>query len=260
MCPKSFRTAGNFGHFGQRSPAGECPRSFRTHGDFGHFGHETPTREAVTRSPFPVPVPFPAVPGKRGDVNFADVLDALGAIPALPGAACRGTTPLFDDTGDNTAALALCRRCAARIPCREWFDTLAPRERPEGVVAGLLHHRDSKRRRSTITHPPEQENTVMAINRDKKLRDSAIAEIEGDNGIVVTPDCVVVGSGYDAETGADVVYIGGLDAERRKNLLTLTVSLETAREARDLLTERIAELDHINAANTSTNREENGNA
>jgi WhiB family redox-sensing transcriptional regulator len=65
----------------------------------------------------------------------------LGAIPALDGAACRGRAPEFDDDADETAALAVCCHCGALQSCRAWFDTLAPRERPEGVVAGVVHHR-----------------------------------------------------------------------------------------------------------------------
>jgi hypothetical protein len=73
------------------------------------------------------------------------------ATPALPGAACRGCAPQFDEDGDEAAALALCGHCGALQPCRAWFDGLAPRHRPEGVVAGLVHRRNPKTNRSTIT-------------------------------------------------------------------------------------------------------------
>jgi hypothetical protein len=68
----------------------------------------------------------------------------IAAIPDLPGAACRGTAPMFDEDHDEGAALALCSHCSALQPCPAWFDALAPRERPEGVVAGLIHHRNVK--------------------------------------------------------------------------------------------------------------------
>jgi hypothetical protein len=82
----------------------------------------------------------------------AFLFGVIGAIPDLPGAACRGTAPQFDEDGDEAAALALCGRCSALQPCRSWFDGLAPRQRPEGVVAGLVHRRDRKTGRSSITN------------------------------------------------------------------------------------------------------------
>ena len=75
----------------------------------------------------------------------------LGTIPDLSGAACRGHAPMFDEDRDEAAALALCGRCGALPGCREWFDGLPPGKRPEGVVAGLVHHRNPNTRRSTIT-------------------------------------------------------------------------------------------------------------
>jgi WhiB family transcriptional regulator, redox-sensing transcriptional regulator len=62
-------------------------------------------------------------------------------IPDLPGAACHGLAPMFDPDHDESAALALCATCSALQPCRAWFDGLAPRHRPEGVVAGAVHHK-----------------------------------------------------------------------------------------------------------------------
>lgn len=83
---------------------------------------------------------------------LADVLEALGGIPALPGARCRGRHQLFDatihsDRGGPTArvndarrdALAVCASCPALEPCRTWVNSLPPRRRPHGVVAGTVH-------------------------------------------------------------------------------------------------------------------------
>lgn len=74
----------------------------------------------------------------------------LAAVPDLPGAACAGHAPAFDEDGDEAAALALCGRCSALRRCRSWFDGLEPRQRPTGVVAGLVHHTIPKSNTTTI--------------------------------------------------------------------------------------------------------------
>lgn len=71
---------------------------------------------------------------------------ALGVIPALPGARCRGRSHLFDGgrLGEDVdvlharhrQALALCAGCPALERCAEWLDALPRRERPLGVIAG----------------------------------------------------------------------------------------------------------------------------
>jgi hypothetical protein len=76
-----------------------------------------------------------------------DLFAALAAIPALPGANCRGKHDLFDlrdvndaDRDDAEAhALSLCRQCEALAGCSRWFDSLPPRQRPTGVIAGPIH-------------------------------------------------------------------------------------------------------------------------
>jgi hypothetical protein len=81
-------------------------------------------------------------------VSPADLFAALGsAIPALPGANCRSKHALFDprnaddpDRDDAEAqALSLCRQCEALAGCSRWFDSLPPRQRPTGVIAGRIH-------------------------------------------------------------------------------------------------------------------------
>ncbi len=93
-------------------------------------------------------------------MNPADLLAALGAVPALPGARCRNRHELFDLAGpdadpDNreyaqNAALALCRTCPALAGCQQWFDGLKPSQRPIGVTAGrvVAEPRQRKRRAS----------------------------------------------------------------------------------------------------------------
>jgi hypothetical protein len=78
----------------------------------------------------------------------------LAGIPDLPGAACRGTAPMMDENHDEAAALALCSGCGALQACAAWFHSLAPRQRPEGVVAGLVHHRNVNTNRSMIRSTP----------------------------------------------------------------------------------------------------------
>ena len=78
----------------------------------------------------------------------ADVFGALGVIPALSGARCRGRASLFDPPakGEDPAvvgarhaqALGLCEHCPALTRFGDWFDSLPKRKRPHGVVAGQI--------------------------------------------------------------------------------------------------------------------------
>jgi hypothetical protein len=75
-----------------------------------------------------------------------DILAAVGAAPALPGAKCRGRHHLFDPavpgedpdnvTARHAQALGLCSHCPALDKCRDWLDSLPPSRRPFGVIAG----------------------------------------------------------------------------------------------------------------------------
>jgi hypothetical protein len=77
-----------------------------------------------------------------------DLLEAVGAAPALPGAKCRGMHHLFDaaQSGEDpavvdqrhTQAQSLCATCGSLSRCRDWVDGLKPSKRPAGVVAGLV--------------------------------------------------------------------------------------------------------------------------
>ena len=78
-----------------------------------------------------------------------DLLDALGQIPALPGAACRGRSAMFDPPEADAdpeyaqhrsqAALRLCGHCPALSACGAWFHSLPPKKRPHGVIAGRVN-------------------------------------------------------------------------------------------------------------------------
>lgn len=78
-----------------------------------------------------------------------DLLDSLAGIPRLPGALCRGHHDVFDppwseheDKTDREQriafALKLCRSCPALASCTQWLDSLPPKQRPHGVVAGQV--------------------------------------------------------------------------------------------------------------------------
>ena len=80
-----------------------------------------------------------------------EILGALAGAPALPGAACVGHWATFDATIMSTAgrppkpvlqarcdALAICSSCPALERCREHLESLPDRDRPQGVVAGII--------------------------------------------------------------------------------------------------------------------------
>jgi hypothetical protein len=78
-----------------------------------------------------------------------DLIAAVGAAPALPGAKCRGRHSLYDPAAlgeppDTVAerrhalAVELCSYCPALTRCQEWLASLPPRRRPLGVVAGIV--------------------------------------------------------------------------------------------------------------------------
>ena len=85
--------------------------------------------------------------------DVAEVLNELAdTIPNLPGARCKGHAELFDRTiayphSDHRTltdmareqALFTCSICPVLDRCREWFEALAPEQRPRGVVAGRLN-------------------------------------------------------------------------------------------------------------------------
>jgi len=87
-------------------------------------------------------------------MNPADVLAELAAAPNLTAAACAGQWDLYDRTDQATAtgpagaeevaqaraeALRICAGCPELDPCGNWLDSLPPRQRPLGVVAGRIN-------------------------------------------------------------------------------------------------------------------------
>lgn len=69
------------------------------------------------------------------------LFDALGSIPELTGARCRGRSQIFDETEDPDLveyAQSQCQACPALRACASWLASLPPRQRPPGVVAGQV--------------------------------------------------------------------------------------------------------------------------
>lgn len=74
-------------------------------------------------------------------MNGTGLFDALGSIPDLTGARCRGRSQIFDETEDIDLveyAQSLCQACPALRACTSWLGSLPPRKRPPGVVAGRV--------------------------------------------------------------------------------------------------------------------------
>lgn len=90
---------------------------------------------------------------------LADLLGALAGVPDLPGARCRGHWRLFDPAGPTEAvtdvehrhriAVETCQTCPALAVCGAWLESLSPRERPPGVIAGTIRTEPHPRRKAT---------------------------------------------------------------------------------------------------------------
>ena len=72
--------------------------------------------------------------------------------PSFPGAACRDHADLFDLAAGGAgrsgspeiahareAALAVCAGCPVIRPCRAYFGSLKPSQRPPGITGGMLN-------------------------------------------------------------------------------------------------------------------------
>lgn len=87
---------------------------------------------------------------------FEQLISSLAGVPVLRGARCRGRHQLFDpqddDEPDEVAdarhlqALGLCEACPAIVDCEAWFESLPPRKRPFGVIAGQLNREPRQRK------------------------------------------------------------------------------------------------------------------
>lgn len=101
---------------------------------------------------------------------LVDLLGSLRAVPALPGARCRGRSELFDGAdgldGDRTrVAAALCQVCPALTACGAWA-ARQPENSLEGVVAGRLFvyaaHRSQRKRPNGVAVQPLAAGEVSA--------------------------------------------------------------------------------------------------
>lgn len=83
--------------------------------------------------------------------QLESLVGALGGIPLLAGALCKGQPEIWDepspasrdpDPSDTAGrlkfALNACQRCPALAACTQWVTSLRPSKRPVGVVAGEL--------------------------------------------------------------------------------------------------------------------------
>jgi len=92
--------------------------------------------------------------------SFEELLSTMAGVPVLAGARCRGRHAIFDPQHhgepDDVAAqrhaqaLTLCESCPALTACESWINSLPPRRRPLGIVAGRL--RKQPRRHERTTH------------------------------------------------------------------------------------------------------------
>lgn len=114
------------------------------------------------------------------NANQAAALSAaLGGIPVLPGAACKGYSRVFDEppapsvdpdpgaTAERIAfALRACQECPALGLCRQWVASLPANQRPPGVVAGEIRLPKSRDR------PPDEPRCgrTSAAGRPCRLR------------------------------------------------------------------------------------------
>jgi hypothetical protein len=70
-------------------------------------------------------------------MTAADLFSALGSVPRLELALCKGRSDVFDaDTDEHAAqAIELCQRCPERRKCAAWADSQPPNSL-DGIVAG----------------------------------------------------------------------------------------------------------------------------
>lgn len=76
-----------------------------------------------------------------------ELLASLGrTTPALPNAACRNHTDLFDreDPDGIAEAVAICRRCPELAACQRWPASMNP-NKLNGVIAGRRYIPDHKK-------------------------------------------------------------------------------------------------------------------
>lgn len=92
--------------------------------------------------------------------QLESLVGALGAIPRLDGAVCKGSPDIWDepphpsrdpDPSDTQErlnyAVRACGCCPALSACRTWIASLPPRQRPCGVVAGQVRPTKGERSR-----------------------------------------------------------------------------------------------------------------
>jgi hypothetical protein len=89
---------------------------------------------------------------------YENLLAAIGAAPALPGARCKNRAPLYDPAApgenfDTVSARHNGRRCPSLTRCQTWLLGLKPSRRPLGVVAGQVNRGPGDRERRPPGRP-----------------------------------------------------------------------------------------------------------
>ncbi|MGH3584020.1 MAG: hypothetical protein ACRDUB_20705 [Mycobacterium sp.] len=125
---------------------------------------------------------------------LADLLGALTAAPALPGARCVGNSEVFDpapigttpvaEAEHTSAAVAICSSCPALTACRAWLDGLTPPARPLGVVAGRVSTPGPRPRRKA--RPDLHAAVHAALRAEPYLTDKEHARTVGCSDTTVT--------------------------------------------------------------------------
>jgi hypothetical protein len=95
--------------------------------------------------------------------------NAISGAPNLAGALCTGEWRTFDEEVDPIvieAAVDSCRHCPVVGACRDWLDTLPPKQRPPGVTAGVVNrwvdHESRRSRRVRVAEPPSRRRKAGA--------------------------------------------------------------------------------------------------
>lgn len=145
---------------------------------------------------------------------WEDLAGALAGVPLLEGARCKGRPERFDlDIRSGREAIDwatyTCGACPALRKCRAWVDSLEPRQRPSGVVAGrLLDAAAYQSARAVMAaelkpHPPNAAPRPRAARRPAR-RLLVAAEAAGAAGLTAREAAVTL---YGTEAALNQVEL-----------------------------------------------------
>lgn len=87
---------------------------------------------------------------------------ALAGTPDLSGARCAGRSQWWDEVDDAEIVdytRSQCQTCPALTACAAWLETLPPRLKPCGVVAGKVIRKRAKTSAEVTRNPDSQPTT-----------------------------------------------------------------------------------------------------